>query len=71
MLNIAGDISNPDTAELIMSKGAERFGRLDTLVNNAGVYISKPFTEYTQADYDSMLSTNIAGFFQSRSARCE
>jgi NAD(P)-dependent dehydrogenase (short-subunit alcohol dehydrogenase family) len=61
--NVAGDISNPETAELIMSEGVDGFGRLDTLVNNAGAYISKPFTQYTLADFDVMLSTNLAGFF--------
>ncbi len=63
VLSVAGDISNPETAELIMSVGVDRFGRLDTLVNNAGAYISKPFTQYTLADYDLMLSTNLGGFF--------
>lgn len=63
VLCIAGDISNPETAERIMSDGIDRFGRLDTLVNNAGAYVSKPFTQYTLADYDLMLSTNIGGFF--------
>jgi NAD(P)-dependent dehydrogenase (short-subunit alcohol dehydrogenase family) len=63
IVNIAGDIGEPDTADRIINEGVKRFGRLDTLVNNAGVFISKPFTEYTQADYDAMLSTNIAGFF--------
>jgi NAD(P)-dependent dehydrogenase (short-subunit alcohol dehydrogenase family) len=61
--NVAGDISNPETAELIMSEGVDGFGRLDTLVNNAGAYISQPFTQYTLADFDVMLSTNLAGFF--------
>jgi NAD(P)-dependent dehydrogenase (short-subunit alcohol dehydrogenase family) len=63
IVNIRGDIGEPDTAERIMNEGVDKFGRLDTLVNNAGIFIAKPFTEYTQADYDAMLSTNIAGFF--------
>jgi NAD(P)-dependent dehydrogenase (short-subunit alcohol dehydrogenase family) len=63
IVNITGDIGEPNTADRIMNEGVDRFGRLDTLVNNAGIFISKPFTEYTQADYDAMLSTNIAGFF--------
>jgi NAD(P)-dependent dehydrogenase (short-subunit alcohol dehydrogenase family) len=63
IVNIPGDIGEAATADRIMNEGVERFGRLDTLVNNAGIFISKPFTEYTQADYDAMLSTNIAGFF--------
>ena len=63
IVTIAGDISKPETADLIMSEGVDRFGRLDTLVNNVGAYISKPFTQYTIADYELMLSTNLGGFF--------
>jgi NAD(P)-dependent dehydrogenase (short-subunit alcohol dehydrogenase family) len=40
-----------------------RFGRVDTLVNNAGVFIAKPFTDYTAADFESKIATNLAGFF--------
>jgi len=61
--NVAGDISDPKTADLIMSEGVDGFGRLDTLVNNAGAYISKPFSQYTATDCELMLSTNLAGFF--------
>jgi len=60
---VAGDISDPKTADLIMSEGVDGFGRLDTLVNNAGAYISKPFSQYTATDCELMLSTNLAGFF--------
>ena len=63
ILTVAGDISDPKTADLVINECVGRFGRLDTLINNAGIYISKPFTQYTQVDYDSMLSTNLAGFF--------
>jgi NAD(P)-dependent dehydrogenase (short-subunit alcohol dehydrogenase family) len=63
VLNVAGDISDPTTSDRIMSEGIDAFGRLDTLINNAGAYISKPFTEYTKADCDVMLSTSLAGFF--------
>jgi NAD(P)-dependent dehydrogenase (short-subunit alcohol dehydrogenase family) len=63
VLNVAGDISDPKTADLIVSEGLHKFGRIDALVNDVGVYISKPFTQYTQADYDAMLSTNLSGFF--------
>lgn len=59
---VTGDIRDPETAELIMRE-INRLGRLDTLVNNVGAYISKQFTEYTQADYELMLSTNLTGFF--------
>ncbi len=63
VLNVAGDISDHKTADFIMNEGVDRFGRLDTLVNNAGAYVSKPFTQYTRADFDLMLLTNLAGFF--------
>ena len=63
VLNVAGDISDPATADRIVSEGVGKFGRLDALVNDVGAYISKPFTQYTQADYDVMLSTNLSGFF--------
>jgi NAD(P)-dependent dehydrogenase (short-subunit alcohol dehydrogenase family) len=63
ILSIAGDISNPQTAERVVRKGLERFGRIDTLVNNAGVFTAKPFTEFTQEDYDVNFGVNVAGFF--------
>jgi NAD(P)-dependent dehydrogenase (short-subunit alcohol dehydrogenase family) len=63
VLNILGDIGDPNTTARIMSQVEDEFGRLDTLVNNAGIFIAKPFTEYTQADYESVLSTNLTGFF--------
>jgi NAD(P)-dependent dehydrogenase (short-subunit alcohol dehydrogenase family) len=63
IINVPGDIGEAETADRIMSEGVDKFGRLDTLVNDAGIFVSKPFTQYTQADYDSMLATNIAGFF--------
>ena len=48
ILVIEGDITRPETAERILGTAAERFGRIDTLVNNAGVFIAKPFTEYSE-----------------------
>ena len=63
VINVPGDIGESETADRIISEGVDKFGRLDTLVNDAGIYISKPFTEYTLADFQSMLSTNVAGFF--------
>ena len=53
----------PATADRIVDGALERFGRIDTLVNNAGVYISKPFTDYTAADYALASGVNLAGFF--------
>jgi NAD(P)-dependent dehydrogenase (short-subunit alcohol dehydrogenase family) len=63
VLTIDGDITEPATAERIIDGALERFGRLDTLVNNAGVYISKPFTDYTAEDYALVTGVNLAGFF--------
>jgi NAD(P)-dependent dehydrogenase (short-subunit alcohol dehydrogenase family) len=63
VINVPGDIGNPETADGIVNTALKLFGRLDTLVNNAGIFMSKPFTEYSHADFDAMLSTNIAGFF--------
>jgi NAD(P)-dependent dehydrogenase (short-subunit alcohol dehydrogenase family) len=63
ILAVAGDIASPETAKRIVSEGLKRFGRIDSLVNNAGIFISKPFTQYTQEDFDSKIATNVAGFF--------
>src|SRR5215469_11096524 len=63
ILAVAGDIADPKTAERVISEAMERFGRVDTLVNNAGIFIAKPFTEYTEEDYARMLSINLNGFF--------
>jgi NAD(P)-dependent dehydrogenase (short-subunit alcohol dehydrogenase family) len=63
VLTVAGDIAEPATADRIADAALGRFGRIDTLVNNAGVYISKPFTEYTAEDYDLVTGVNLTGFF--------
>ncbi len=60
---VPGDIADRSTAERAVSEGVARFGRIDTLVNNAGIFIAKPFTEYTEADYAAVLGVNTAGFF--------
>src|SRR5215813_180181 len=60
---VAGDIAEPTTAELAVSTAISRFGRVDTLVNNAGIFIGKPFTEYTREDFNAKIATNVAGFF--------
>ncbi len=63
ILVVPGDIADRKTAERAISKGVARFGRIDTLVNNAGIFIAKPFTQYTEADYAAVLGVNLAGFF--------
>jgi NAD(P)-dependent dehydrogenase (short-subunit alcohol dehydrogenase family) len=63
LIAVEGDVSQPDTAERITRAALERFGRIDTLVNNAGVFMSKPFTEYTAADYALLTGVNLTGFF--------
>jgi len=63
VLTIAGDIADPSVADRVIGSAVERFGRVDTLVNNAGVFVAKPFTEYTEADYTRVLTVNLAGFF--------
>jgi NAD(P)-dependent dehydrogenase (short-subunit alcohol dehydrogenase family) len=63
VLTVGGDIAQPETAERIIGAALERFGRIDTLVNNAGVYLSKPFTDYTAADYALITGVNLTGFF--------
>jgi NAD(P)-dependent dehydrogenase (short-subunit alcohol dehydrogenase family) len=63
VLTVAGDIADPATADRVTGAALERFGRIDTLVNNAGVCICKPFTDYTAADYATITGVNLAGFF--------
>ncbi|MBB5572948.1 MULTISPECIES: SDR family NAD(P)-dependent oxidoreductase [Rhizobium] len=60
---VAGDIADPETAERVVREALEHFGRIDTLVNNAGVFLAKPFIEFTQQDFDHNMSVNVAGFF--------
>jgi NAD(P)-dependent dehydrogenase (short-subunit alcohol dehydrogenase family) len=64
IVTVAGDIADPKTAERIVSAAIERFGRIDTLVNNAGIFVAKPFTDYTDEDFASVLSVNVGSFFQ-------
>jgi NAD(P)-dependent dehydrogenase (short-subunit alcohol dehydrogenase family) len=63
VLTVAGDLSDPATADHIVDTALERFGRIDTLVNDAGIYISKPFTDYTAEDYAAVVGVNLTGFF--------
>lgn len=63
ILAIRGDIANPETAAALVREAIGRFGRIDTLVNNAGIFIGKPFTDYTAEDFNAKIATNLAGFF--------
>jgi NAD(P)-dependent dehydrogenase (short-subunit alcohol dehydrogenase family) len=63
ILAVAGDITEAAVAERVIRSAVERFGRVDTLVNNAGIFIAKPFTEYTETDFNHILGVNLSGFF--------
>jgi NAD(P)-dependent dehydrogenase (short-subunit alcohol dehydrogenase family) len=63
VLALDGDITEVGTADRIVSGALEHFGRIDTLVNNAGLYLSKPFTDYTADDYAAVVGVNLTGFF--------
>jgi NAD(P)-dependent dehydrogenase (short-subunit alcohol dehydrogenase family) len=63
VLAVPGDISEAETARRVVDKALDRFGRVDTLVNNAGIYIGKPFTDYTLDDYLAITAVNLTGFF--------
>ncbi|WP_188381594.1 SDR family NAD(P)-dependent oxidoreductase [Oxalicibacterium faecigallinarum] len=63
LIAVPGDISDRNVAKKLVETAVSRFGRVDTLINNAGIFIGKPFTDYTVEDLNNMLSTNVAGFF--------
>jgi NAD(P)-dependent dehydrogenase (short-subunit alcohol dehydrogenase family) len=60
---VDGDIGKKDTAIMVAAAAIRHFGRIDLLVNNAGIYLPKPFTEYTPKDFEMMIGTNVAGYF--------
>src|SRR5271165_7027281 len=60
---IDGDISKKETAVKVAEAAIKHFGRIDLLVNNAGIFIPKPFTDYTEDDYNLVMNTNVASFF--------
>jgi NAD(P)-dependent dehydrogenase (short-subunit alcohol dehydrogenase family) len=60
---VEGDIGKKDVAVRVAEAAVKHFGRIDLLVNNAGIYIPKPFTDYTPEDFEVMISTNVAGYF--------
>src|ERR1700737_4359639 len=60
---VQGDVDNPKTANRVFKEALYRFGRIDTLVNNAGMFMAKPFTAYSKDDYAVYMATNVTGFF--------
>ena len=60
---VDGDIGDAATAEKITETAIARFGHIDVLVNNAGFFLAKPFTDYTSGDFDALVSTILGGFF--------
>jgi NAD(P)-dependent dehydrogenase (short-subunit alcohol dehydrogenase family) len=71
---VPGDNTDRKTAEHVIQQGVSQFGRIDALVNNTGIFIAKPFTSYTEADYPAIMGVNVAGFFhmsQRAAARME
>src|SRR5882724_2384950 len=72
VLAIAGDIRDRATAQKVVAMAKERFGRVDTLVNNAGIFVAKPFTEYTQEEFEAVTATNVSGpFYMTQSVLAE
>jgi NAD(P)-dependent dehydrogenase (short-subunit alcohol dehydrogenase family) len=63
VLSVKGDITDPATTDRIISGALDSFGRIDTLINNAGIFISKPFTDYTADDFAVAVGVNLSGFF--------
>jgi NAD(P)-dependent dehydrogenase (short-subunit alcohol dehydrogenase family) len=64
ILAVAGDIADPAVGARVIDQALATFGRVDTLVNNAGVFVAKPFTDYTGADFDLVTGVNLRGFFE-------
>jgi NAD(P)-dependent dehydrogenase (short-subunit alcohol dehydrogenase family) len=63
LLAVDGDIADPAVADRVIGSAVEKFGRVDTLVNNAGIFVAKSFIDYTEADFANVMSVNVAGFF--------
>ena len=60
---VDGDIGNQQTAAYAVEAAINNFGAVDVLVNNAGIFLKKPFTDFTAEDFDALVSTNLLGFF--------
>ena len=63
LILVDGDISKKETAIKVADAAIKHFNRIDLLFNSAGIYIAKPFTEYTPEDFETMIRTNVAGYF--------
>jgi NAD(P)-dependent dehydrogenase (short-subunit alcohol dehydrogenase family) len=63
IVTVRGDIAEAATAERVVTEALSRFGRVDTLVNNAGLFVAKPFTDYTEEEFAQLIGVNLAGFF--------
>ncbi|MET9482067.1 SDR family oxidoreductase [Streptomyces sp. NPDC006638] len=64
VLSVAADVTGAGAGDRVVGATLERFGRVDTLVNGAGVFVSKPFVEYTDEDFDLVVGVNVRGFFE-------
>lgn len=62
-IGVAGDIAEPGTAQRLFASAEQAFGGVDLLINNAGIFIAKPFADYSEADVDALVGTNLKGFF--------
>ncbi|RZL96434.1 MAG: SDR family oxidoreductase [Variovorax sp.] len=62
-LTVAGDVADPATGVALIQRAVERFGQVDVLINNAGIFNAKPFVEYTPDELEAMVNTNLKGFF--------
>ena len=63
LLLVDGDVGEASTARDLIMRAEQRFGRVDVLINNAGIFVPKPFVDYTVEDFQRVVSTNLAGFF--------